>query len=90
VPIRFFLDGAAFLYAEIMWRHPAFGRVVALLSIALVGPHFTMKLATFPAPPAEAGLFDAGPLVGAWFTIATVCAAVWLWRQRGRTDECDP
>jgi hypothetical protein len=80
----FFLDAAAFCYAAIMWHHPAFGRIVSLLSIVLVGPHFVMKLLTFPQPPAEAGMFDAGPLVGAWFTLATLTSLRWLLRYRKR------
>jgi hypothetical protein len=60
----FFLDVAAFCYASILWREGALGRALALLSVLLVGPHFFMKLGTFPEPPAEAGLFDGGPLVG--------------------------
>lgn len=78
----FFLDAAAFCYAAIMWRHPGFGKAVALLSIALVGPHFVMKLFYFPTPPAEAGGFDGGPLVGVWFTVATVFSIRWLLKNR--------
>jgi len=70
----FFLDLSAFLWAFVMWRHPAFGKWVSILSVALVGPHFVMKFLTFPTPPAEAGMFDAGPLVGIWFTVMTVMA----------------
>ena len=78
----FFLDVAAFCYASILWRRGRPGRWLALSSLLLVGPHFTMKLATFPRPPAEAGLFDGGPLVGMWFLLTTVYVAQGLLQQR--------
>lgn len=71
----FFLDWTAFLYAVVMWDHPKFGKIFSILSVLAVGPHFVMKLITFPEPPAEAGLFDAGPLVAIWFAIVLVQVA---------------
>jgi hypothetical protein len=71
----FFLDWAAFLWAISMWDHPKLGRGWSLLSVALVGPHFIMKAMTFPETPAEAGLFDAGPLVSVWFALVLIQAA---------------
>ncbi len=68
----FFLDMAAFMYAAVMWTHPKFGKIFSILSVLAVGPHFVMKIITFPEPPAEAGLFDAGPLVAIWFAIVLV------------------
>jgi hypothetical protein len=68
----FFLDWAAFLLAISMWNHPKLGKWWSVLSIVLVGPHFIMKVITFPEPPAEAGLFDAGPLVSVWFALVIV------------------
>ncbi len=38
----------------------------------LVGTHDVLKAWTFPVPPREAGWFDAGPMVGAWFTVVSV------------------
>jgi hypothetical protein len=81
ITMDFFIDLSALLYALVMWRHPAFGRAISLASVALVGPHLVMKAITFPVPPAEAGLFDAGPLVGVWFTLVTACVVRCLWRQ---------
>ena len=68
----FFIDWTAFLWAIVMWNHPKFGKLFAIAGIIAAGLHFLMKLATFPEPPAEAGLFDAGPLVSIWFAIVTV------------------
>ncbi len=82
----FFLDWTAFMYALLMWSHPRFGKVFSLLSVVCVGPHFVMKLITFPEPPAEAGLFDAGPLVAVWFAIVLIQVA----RNLGWMGEQEP
>ncbi|MDH3298556.1 MAG: hypothetical protein OEM23_05715 [Gemmatimonadota bacterium] len=68
----FFIDWTAFLWAFVMWNHPKFGKAFTLTGLAAAGLHFIMKLITFPEPPAEAGLFDAGPLVSIWFALVTV------------------
>ncbi len=81
----FFVDVAAFLFAIVMWRHPGFGRFFSLLSLVTIGPHFVLKAITFPRPPAEAGLFDAGPLVGLWFAVITVQIARHVAPGRART-----
>src|SRR3990172_4146455 len=67
-----FLDWTVFLYCAVMWSHPKFGRAFAALGFLAAGFHFSMKLYTFPKPPAEAGLFDAGPLIGIWFALVTI------------------
>jgi hypothetical protein len=71
----FFLDCGVFLWAIAMWNHPKLGKWWTLLSVVLVGPHFIMKVITFPVPPAEAGLFDAGPLVSVWFALLLIQVA---------------
>jgi hypothetical protein len=81
----FFFDWTIFFWAMLMWRHPKFGKFFTVTGIIAGGLHFGTKLATFPVPPAEAGLFDAGPLIGIWY--AMVCIQVlrhlpWLVRQQ--------
>jgi hypothetical protein len=68
----FFLDWAVLLFALAMWRHPRFGKVFTITGFAAAGSHLVMKAYTFPKPPAEAGLLDAGPLVALWATIVFV------------------
>jgi len=68
----FFIDWTAFLWAIVMWNHPKYGKLFAVTGLIAAGSHFLMKLVTFPEPPSEAGLFDAGPLVSVWFAIVTV------------------
>ena len=70
----FFLDWSVLLFGIAMWAHPKFGKGFTLLAILAAGPHFVMKAYTFPRPPAEAGLFDAGPLVSGWAALV----AVWV------------
>lgn len=61
-----------FLFAWNMLRHPRFGRIFggigALLAVGLA----VLNLATFPTPPANAGLFDLGPLVALWYAAVSV------------------
>ena len=68
----FFFDWTIFLWAILMWNHPKFGKLFTITGIIAGGLHFGMKLATFPEPPSEAGLFDAGPLIGVWYAIVSV------------------
>jgi hypothetical protein len=71
------------LFAWAMLDHPRFrwpfglpGFVVGFLVIVL-------NLFTFPTPPAEAGLVDVGPLVGAWYLAITIQT----WRSLGWARE---
>lgn len=68
----FFLDWCVLLFAIAMWRHPKFGKAFALTGGLAGGTHFLLKAWTFPVPPSEAGLIDAGPLVSAWFTLVLI------------------
>ncbi|MBL8875497.1 MAG: hypothetical protein JNM86_06845 [Phycisphaerae bacterium] len=60
------------LFCSILWRR---GPLAAMLAIsgALVAIIFlAMKLSTYPIPPAEAGLFDLGPGLGAWYLLFSI------------------
>lgn len=85
ITMDFFIDTAAFCWAFAMWHHPRFGRTVALLALPLVGTHYVLKAWTFPVAPREAGLFDAGPMVGAWFTVVSVLT----WRAARRREDSE-
>jgi hypothetical protein len=62
-----FIALATLLFGAAMIRRG--GRLAALGAAGLlVGATFlAMKLWTYPIPPAEAGLFDLGPGMGAWY-----------------------
>ena len=61
-----------FLFAWNMLRHPRFGRIFGGIGLLLAGGLAVLNLATFPTPPAYAGLVDLGPLVGLWYVAASV------------------
>jgi hypothetical protein len=85
----FFFDLAIFFWAALMWRHPKFGKAFTVAGIVAGGFHFGMKLVTFPRPPAEAGLFDAGPLIGIWYaavSISILWHLGWLEPGQGRAQ----
>jgi hypothetical protein len=67
-----FLVIGTVLLAVNMWRHPRFGRVIALTGIAIAVALITINLATFPEPPGHAGLVDPGPFIGLWYVVASV------------------
>jgi hypothetical protein len=53
-------------------RHPAFGRIWSALGASVAAAALALNLATFPASPADAGLVDLGPGVGAWYGVTLV------------------
>lgn len=60
------------LLAVAAWRHPRFGILWAAPGMAVSLILLALNFATFPAPPGEAGLFDAGPLVALWYLVVTL------------------
>jgi len=81
----FFLDWAVLLFVIVMWRHPKFGKVFSILGLFVAGSHFVMKAYAFPEPPAEAGLFDVGPLVSIWAAFVFI----WVLRNLAWMDEAE-
>jgi hypothetical protein len=60
------------LLAIAMLSHPRLGRIVGLAGIAVAVVLLAFNLYTFPTPPGDAGLFDAGPVVGLWYLVVSV------------------
>ncbi|NIR52474.1 hypothetical protein GWO43_27990 [candidate division KSB1 bacterium] len=79
----FFLDWAILLLSIAIWRHPKLGKIFSVFGFIVGGLHFLMKAHTFPEPPAEAGLFDAGPLVSIWAAFVVI----WVLRNISWMDE---
>jgi hypothetical protein len=63
--------GTVFL-AIAMVRHTRFGRVVGGVGMAIGVVLAGVNFYTFPAPPASAGLFDPGPVMGLWYLAVTI------------------
>jgi hypothetical protein len=61
-----------FLFAWNMLGHPRFGRIFGGIGLLAAGGLGVLNLATFPTPPANAGLVDLGPLVGLWYVAVSV------------------
>ena len=59
-------------FALAMWRHPRFGRIFAILGIAIGAGLPALHLVTFPTPPQNAGLVDLGPALGLWYLAVTI------------------
>jgi hypothetical protein len=60
--------------------HEWFGKSFGFSGLAIASILIVLNLATFPTPPAAAGLFDAGPLVGTWYFAITIASALRLRR----------
>lgn len=72
-------------FAWCMLRHPSFRYWLGIPGVAIALLLLALNVATFPTPPAEAGSFDAGPLVGLWYLAVTVQVARLAWRERSRS-----
>jgi hypothetical protein len=70
--------GTAF-FAWAMLRHARFGVVFGASGLVVAVVLLALNLYTFPEPPGEAGLFDAGPFVGLWYLAVSIRA----WRSLG-------
>jgi len=61
------------LFALNAYTHPRLGRVIGASGVLIALALLAFNLATFPTPPANAGLVDVGPLVGFWYLVVTIC-----------------
>jgi hypothetical protein len=53
--------------ALLLYRHPAFGRLVGGFGILSATGLLALNLVAFPYVPTEAGLVDLGPVTGLWW-----------------------
>lgn len=66
------------LLAWSLRRHPRYGWLYAVSGVLVGGAVLGLNFATFPVPPADAGLIDVGPLAGLWFLAVTARALLSL------------
>jgi hypothetical protein len=71
----FYVSVGTILLALNLFRHPRFGRIIGSLGVLIGAGLLGFNLATFPAPPAEAGSIDLGPLLGLWYLAVTIMLA---------------
>jgi hypothetical protein len=67
-----YISVATLLLGVVLWDHPRFGRVLGGVTMAAGLLLLVLNLWTFPTPPGDSGLFDAGPLVGLWYVVLSV------------------
>lgn len=70
-------------FAIAMLRHPRFGKTMGIAGLVLATAVLALNLATFPTPPAEAGLLDVGPAIGLWYLVGTIL----MWRSMSWVKE---
>jgi hypothetical protein len=73
-----YIGVATLLFGLCFLRHPAFGRWLGWPGIVVALVLLVLNTATFPEPPVEVGLFDAGPFVALWYLVVFVRVAVLL------------
>jgi hypothetical protein len=67
-----FLSLGTALIGLSLFTHPCFGRLLGGLGVAAALSALTLNLVSYPIAPAESGLVDLGPAVGAWYAIVLV------------------
>jgi hypothetical protein len=70
---------ATLLFCAVLWKRGAGAALLASGGTLIAVVFLSMKLLKFPIPPAEAGLFDLGPGLGAWYMLFS---AYILWNAR--------
>ena len=59
-------------FAVSMFNHPKLGKIFSLTGITISVLLIVLNAIPFPVPPADAGLFDIGPVAGLWYLAVTV------------------
>ena len=78
------------LFALCMFGRRGLGAWLAIPGLLIGSLLLIFNIATFPIPPANAGLFDPGPLVGLWYLVVYVrlgVSSVLLQRQQRRSTD---
>ncbi|HEU0247697.1 MAG TPA: hypothetical protein VFR38_11485 [Gaiellaceae bacterium] len=83
-----FLVAGTILFGLAMVADARFGLRFGLPGIVVAAALYVLNFASFPTPPADAGLVDLGPLVGLWYAAVSV-QALRIWLMTGRRDRGD-
>ena len=85
-----YLTLATILLAVVMWGHPRFHKIFALVTGLLGAGLLVLNLWTYPIPPGSAGSVDLGPLVGAWYLVISLrvlSSRKWLAQRLAESEE---
>lgn len=79
-----YISVATILLGLVLCRHPRFGIALGGTTMLAGLLLLVLNLWTFPIPPGDSGLFDAGPFVGLWFLVLflRVLFSVKWWNNR--------
>jgi hypothetical protein len=80
-----YVGAGTFAFALAMLQHRGFGKPFAWSGMLLAALLLAFNIATFPTPPANAGLLDLGPAVALWYVAVSVQLARCL-RAGGRAE----
>ena len=67
------------LWGLVLVKHPRFGHFVGWSGVAVGLLAIVINAWTYPTPPAEAGLFDIGPIMGTWFLLLSAYMIRFYW-----------
>ena len=76
-----FVSLGTILFGIAMIRHPRFGKIIGIPGIIIGLLLLFTNLQSFPTPPAEAGSFDFGPVMGLWYlavVIMSLASLQWI------------
>jgi peptidoglycan/LPS O-acetylase OafA/YrhL len=83
-----YIGAGTILFALCMFGRRGLGAWLAVPGVLIGVLLLIFNIATFPKPPADAGLVDVGPLVGLWYLVIYVrlgVSSVLLKRQQRRS-----
>lgn len=81
VAFDIFITVSVILLGYTMLNHPRFGKIIGFTGMLAGSLLLALNLYTFPTAPAEAGLVDAGPLLGVWMLVVFVWLTVVVFRK---------
>jgi hypothetical protein len=67
-----YLGLGTIFFAVAMWGRARFGRVFSVTGMLIGAGLILLNFWTFPSPPANAGFFDPGPVIGLWYLAVTI------------------
>lgn len=80
-----FVSLGTLFFGMAMMRHPRFGKIIGITGIIIGLILLFTNLLSFPTPPAEAGSFDFGPVMGLWYlavVIMSLASLKWIKEKR--------